>query len=245
MISISINRKKISIALVAIFIVLLVAHLLVILLRYKLMPESPLAERWDQFFNMDREVNFPTYFNSILLFLAAQTFFLLGTSNQNRDDFYTRTYWYFLSAIFLFLSIDEFVRIHEWFVGWMPQIFGVGGTGIFKFAWIIPYGIFVIAFGFYSIRFLLSLKKEYLVKYLIAGAVYVTGALLFEAIGGMVFEQNNDKISFNYLFFFATPEETMEMLALIYLINVNLKNLSISASTDKESSSNPGKSMNR
>jgi hypothetical protein len=227
MISLAINRRKLSIVLVAVFVVLFVAHVVVVLLRYKFMPENHLAERWDQFFDMNREANFPTYFNTILLFMVAQTFFLMGKSSKNKVDFYYRTYWYFLSVIFIFLSIDEFVGIHEWFVGWMPHVFGMGGTGIFKFAWIIPYGIFVIALGFYSIKFLMSLKKEYRVKYLIAGALYISGALVIEAFSGIVFEQNSDIFTFDYILFFSTPEETMEMLSLIYVIDVNLKYLSV------------------
>jgi hypothetical protein len=226
MISLVVNRRKLSIALGAVFVVLLVAHLVAVLLRYKFMPESSLAEKWDHFFNMDQEANFPTYFNTILLFMVAQTFFLMGKSKEGNNDFYFRTYWYFLSVIFVFLSIDELASIHEWFIDLIPHVFGIGGTGIFKFAWIVPYGIFVIALGFYSITFLLSLKKEYQVKYLIAGAVYISGAVIVEAFGGIVFEQNKGIPTFDYILFFVTPEETMEMLPLIYIINLNLKYLS-------------------
>jgi hypothetical protein len=102
----------------------------------------------------------------------------------------------------------------------------MGGTGIFRFGWIIPYGIFVIALGVYSVRFLLSLKKEYLVKYLIAGAVYISGAVVIEAFGGIVFEQNHSVPTFDYILFYVTPEEIMEMLPLIYVIDLNLKYLS-------------------
>src|SRR6267143_3832181 len=147
-ISIVINRRKLSITLGTVFVVLLVAHLVVALLRYRIIPESSLAEKMDQFFNMDREANFPTYFNTILLFMVAQTFFLMGKSNKSNGNFYFRTYWYFLSVIFVFLSLDEAASVHEWLIDLMPHTFGIGGTGIFRFAWIIPYGIFVIALGF-------------------------------------------------------------------------------------------------
>jgi hypothetical protein len=190
------------------------------------MPENPMAAMLDQLFNMDREVNFPTYFNAILLFMVAQTFFLMGKSSKRIEDRYSRTYWYFLTIIFVFLSIDEFVSIHERFIDLLPHVFGIGGTGVLRFAWIIPYGIFVIAFGIYSIPFFLSLEKEYVVKYLIAGAVYISGAMIVEALGGIVFEQNNSIPTFEYILFFVTPEETMEMLPLIYVININLKYLS-------------------
>jgi len=227
MISIIINRRKLSIVLIAIFIVLFVAHGVVTLLRYRLIPESPFAESLDRFFSMDREANFPTYFNTLLLFIAAQTFFLMG-SKRSYIDFYSRTYWYFLSVIFVFLSVDEFVSFHEQLIDLIPQIFGIGGTGLFRFAWIIPYGLFVIGFGSYSIQFLLTLKKEYMVKYLFAGAVYVFGALVMEALGGTVFAQNNNVPTLEYILYYVTPEETLEMLPLIYVIDLNLKYLSSS-----------------
>ncbi len=226
MIDINVNLKKFTLFLVVAFLLLLIAHVIVVFLKYKLMPESNLAERLDQFFDFDREVNFPTYFNTILLFLSAQTFLLIALQNTH-TKFYYKTYWYILSFAFLFLSVDEFVRIHEWFIGWMPQLFGFGGTGILKFAWIIPYGILAILFALYSVKFLLSLEKPFLKGYVICGALYLLGAIGIESIGGMAYEQNEEAITFEYILFYTTIEESLEMLALILLLNYNLKFLMI------------------
>ena len=111
MIDINVNLKKFTRVLVVAFLLLLIAHVIVVFLKYKLMPESNLAERLDQFFDFDREVNFPTYFNTILLFLSAQTFLLIALQNTH-TKFYYKTYWYILSFAFLFVSVDEFIRIH-------------------------------------------------------------------------------------------------------------------------------------
>jgi hypothetical protein len=226
MININVNLKRITQVLVGAFLLLLIAHIAVVFLKYKLMPESNLAERLDQFFDFDREVNFPTYFNTILLFLATQTFLLIALQSTH-VKFYYKTYWYILSFAFLFLSVDEFVRIHEWFIGWMPQLFGLGGTGILKFAWIIPYGILAILFGLYSIKFLLALERPYLKGYLICGALYLLGAIGIESIGGIAYEQNEEAITFEYILFYTTIEESLEMLALILLLNYNLKFLMV------------------
>ena len=216
------NSRKFIKVLLFTFLLLLIAHLTALVLKFKIMPESNFAERLDQFLNFDREVNFPTYYNAILLFLSAQTFLLIAYQNTN-TKFYFKTYWYILSFVFLLLSIDEFVRIHEWFIEWTPRLFGVGGTGILKFAWIIPYGIFVILFGLYSIKFLRSLEKSFQKGYLICSALFVLATIGIESLGGIGYEQNNDSRSFEYLLFYTTLEESMEMLSLILVLHYNLK----------------------
>lgn len=221
MINIHVNPSKFTRILVAIFLVLLVAHLSAVLMKYRLMPESSLAEKADQFFDFDREGNFPTYFNTILLFLSAQTFLWIAFASTS-VKLYFKSYWYVLSFVFLFLSIDEFSRIHEGFNYYMPTLFGLGGTGILKFAWIIPYGILAIAFGLYSLKFLMSLEKKYLFGYIVCGALYLLGAVGFESIEGIIFERNNDTVTFEYIFYLLTVEESLEMLALILLLNYNL-----------------------
>jgi hypothetical protein len=216
------NSRKFIKVLLFTFLVLLIAHLTVLVLKFKIMPESNFVERLDQFLNFDREVNFPTYFNAILLFLSAQTFLLIAYQNTH-TKFYFKTYWYILSVVFLLISIDEFVRIHEWFIEWTPRLLGFGGTGILKFAWIIPYGTLVVLFGLYSIKFLRSLDMVFQKGYLICGVLYILGAIGIESVGGIIYEQNNDSRSFEYLLFYTTVEESLEMLSLILLLHYNLK----------------------
>ena len=36
---------------------------------------------------------------------------------------------------------------------------GIGGEGMFKFAWIIPYGMALVVFSIYSLKFLKSSDK--------------------------------------------------------------------------------------
>ena len=220
-ININLNPRKFSQFLLLIFCLLLIAHLSVVFLKYKIMPGSHLADRLDQFMDFNKEVNFPTYFNSMLLFLSAQTFLLIALCNLH-TKFYYKTYWYILSFIFLFLSIDEYVGIHEWFGGWARQL-GVNGTGILRFTWIVPYGIVVFLFGIYSVKFLLTLEKRFLRGYLICGTLYLLAAIGIESISGILYERNNNATSFEYILYYATIEESLEMLSLILLLNYNLK----------------------
>ena len=193
------------------------------------MPGSHFADRMDQFMDFDNEVNFPTYFNTILLFLSAQTFLLIAFSTLH-SKFYYKSYWYILSFLFLYLSVDEFICIHEWFIGWSQQL-GVNGTGILRYTWIVPYGILVILFVIYSLKFLLTLEKFFLKGYLMCGILYVLGAIGVESVGGMMFEQNNNATGFEYILFYPTIEESLEMLSLILLLNYNLKFLIINKSS--------------
>lgn len=222
MININLNPRRVTRFLLIVFFLFLVAHLAAVLLKYKLMPDSNYAERFDLFWDFDREGNLPTFFNTILLFLSAQTFLLIAISSSH-SKFYFKSYWYVLSVVFLFLSIDEFTGIHEGLIYYVPKFLGVGGTGIWKFAWIIPYGILAILFGLYSIKFLLSLERKFQIGYVISGCLYVIGAVGIEAIGGVIYERNNDSVTFEYIFYLLTLEESLEMLALILLLNYNFK----------------------
>lgn len=222
MIHVNINPRRFTGFLLIVFFLFLVAHLAAVLIKYKLMPESNFAEKLDQFWNFDREGNLPTYFNTVLLFLSAQTFLLIAFLNSH-SKVYFKTYWYVLAIVFLMLSIDEFARIHEGFNYYVPKFLGIGGSGIWKFAWIIPYGILAILFGLYSIKFLLSLDRKFQIGYVVSGSLYVMGAVGIEAVGAIIYERNNDSTTFEYIFFLITLEESLEMLALILLLNYNLK----------------------
>ncbi len=222
MIHVNINPRRFTGFLLIVFFLFLVAHLAAVLLRYKVMPESNFVEKLDQFWNFDQEGNLPTYFNTMLLFLSAQSFLLIAFLGSH-TKLYFKTYWYVLAIVFFLLSIDEFTRIHEGFNYYVPKFLGIGGSGIWKFAWIIPYGILAILFGLYSIKFLLSLERKFQIGYVVSGALYVMGAVGIEAIGGIIYESNSDSTSFEYIFFLLTLEESLEMLALILLLNYNLK----------------------
>ena len=75
-------------------------------------------KHWLDVLNMDRELNLPTLFSTMLLLTAARLLMQLSKASlqESADD------WTLLSRIFMFLAVDEALQIHEililpsWFV---------------------------------------------------------------------------------------------------------------------------------
>jgi hypothetical protein len=69
------------------------------------------------FFHLGKEKNLPTWFSSIQLFFVAYFSFVVA----NKESFIERQsgivknqlFWYIVASCFAFLSLDEFVEIHE------------------------------------------------------------------------------------------------------------------------------------
>ena len=87
-------------------------------------------------------------------------------------------------------------------------------SGYLHFAWIIPALCCLVVLGVYIRRFLFDLPNKTRWLFLIAGAVYVGGAVGMEAIGSNIFVTNWGKKTMAYRLW-ATLEESFEMLGLI------------------------------
>lgn len=109
-------------------------------------------------------------------------FFLLAAIWSNSKDSRFRRHWGMLSLIFLFLSLDETACIHENVDSLISRF--VHTSGIFAYAWVIPGGLFTLAIFLSSLKFLRHLPARTRREFIIAGAIYVSGALGWEMIGG-------------------------------------------------------------
>lgn len=68
-------------------------------------------------FNLDGEANFPTWFSSTLL-ISVSIFSLLVYYSNNIDEksnakTLQKHFWFFFSAVYCFLSLDETAKVHE------------------------------------------------------------------------------------------------------------------------------------
>ncbi|WP_319370801.1 hypothetical protein [uncultured Ilyobacter sp.] len=169
-------------------------------------------------FDFDSENNIPTYFSSfILLFSAILLKIIALFEKKNRNPF--SCYWSFLSVVFLFLSIDEASSIHELFILPLREEFNL--SGIFYYSWIILGIIFVLILLIFYYRFLFDLPKETRNNFIVAGAVYLMGAIVFEMIGGYYIDLNPGKeLVYSVITSF---EESLEMIGIIIFINSLLR----------------------
>jgi hypothetical protein len=163
-------------------------------------------------FNVGAEQTIPAWYSSGLLLLSAALFVLVALMKRQQGE--ARVWhWGGLGAIFLFMSIDEMVSIHEYLTGLRDNL-QVGG--LLYFAWVIPAMGLLAVFGLVYFRFWLGLPAR--TRWLLAasGALYVGGALALEMVGGAIFEQSRDRTTI-YLIV-QSAEELFEMLGVSLLI---------------------------
>lgn len=151
--------------------------------------------------NLDRERSIPTlYAFSALQFSA----FLLGliayTKHQLSQPY--SFHWGLLSAIFLFLALDEGTAIHENLI--TPSV-----------SWVTPYLILLSFFLLGLIPFIKHLPSQTRRLFIISGMVFVGGAAGVEVIGGQYLHNYGGDAPYLIL---VTIEEFMEMLGIVIFI---------------------------
>lgn len=135
-------------------------------------------------FYTDAESNIPTYFNTIILFIPAMLFAIVGAWKYAIQDKF-KFQWIGLSLIFIYLSMDEAAILHEKLINPMRELFNYERFGgIFYFAWVIPGIIAVLLFMLAYLRFFLHLENKYKILFFLSLGLYVGGIIGGEMLSG-------------------------------------------------------------
>jgi hypothetical protein len=130
-----------------------------------------------QFFGLSYEQNLPTWYSSSLLLLCAVCLLLIAL-DKLRQQAEFRYRWLILSLLFFYISLDETATLHED----LSDFFDL--PGIFFYGWVIPAGIFVLVVGLAYLPFVLKLPTHTRRQFILAGSLYVGGALGVELLLG-------------------------------------------------------------
>lgn len=168
-----------------------------------------------RFFHLNFEGNLPAYFSSSLLLLAAMLLGVVTALEKNRASPQVFR-WGVLCAGFLFMAMDEAVSLHEKLIWPVRGLIGSRDLGFFYFSWVIPGIVLVSVLGLYFLRFLLHLPRRTRLQFLLAGTLYVSGALGLELIAGRHVEIHGMDNLTNSLLMAA--EESLEMAGVIVFI---------------------------
>lgn len=165
-------------------------------------------EGWTRLFNLDREYNLPSLFSTGLLGGCALLLRAIGQRAAALGDRWAPS-WRLLGGIFTFLALDEWFSIHEILI--LPDLAKWAGLpGFLKQIWVIPA---VIAVGWGAWRFWpfwRQLPPKLRGRSLLAGCLYVSGALLMEMVGGAYSaDQGQQNLTYALL---TVVEEVAEML---------------------------------
>lgn len=151
--------------------------------------------------SLSYEGNLPSWYASALPLACAGLLAWIAAGEQQ-----DRGRWRVLALGFVAIAVDEAVGFHE-------QLSGIFATsGVLHFDWVIPAGALVLALGLYFLGFLRRLSRETARRFVLAGAVYVGGAVVCELPLGWWTEQYGDE-SFGYALI-DWCEETLEVVGL-------------------------------
>jgi hypothetical protein len=135
-----------------------------------------------------------------------------------------------LAAIFLYLSVDEAASFHEnlGFTGLTATLKSLGDFHGLLSSWVMVGAIFVLIVAVAYLRFLAALPVRTHFLFIIAGALYVGGALGVEILGyRYVFFFGEPNVNFTY-FMFVAIEEGLEMLGVVVFLYALLSHLASS-----------------
>jgi hypothetical protein len=165
-----------------------------------------------QIFDVDEEDTIPTWYSANALLLTSGLLYLISQRKRIDKDPWVR-YWYGLTIGFVFLSMDEIAGFHETV------------NGLAEFSWAIPGGIVAAIVGLLYLRFLWHLPAQTRWLFIIAGAIFVGGAVGVE----MYTDWYEDEDLLNTLAYnlWTAVEEGMEMGSIVLFIHALLQYMNL------------------
>ena len=176
------------------------------------------GERW---FHLGSEATVPTVFSAAMFLFAAIVVWLIAAAVRSDGGRWWR-HWAGLGAVLVFLAIDESTEIHESLIDPLREAWNTSGALFYP--WIVPYMIGVGVLGAVYLGFIRDLAPSTRRRFLLAAAVYVFGAVVLEALGGMLISANDGKATFAYRVA-QTVEETCEMIGILLFVDAALREL--------------------
>ena len=198
----SISLRRVGMVLVWVLVVLTVAGIAAEYSRTLLGSKSTLVD----LFSLTEEKNVPTWWSSFLLATCSIVLGTIAATKTGTAGEFKR-HWAVLAAIFCYLSIDEFVEIHEL----LTAVPGLGNLhGLLYYGWVVPAAFVVLAFALSYLKFLFHLPMTTRIKVALAGALFVGGALGVELILG-AWTETHDEDNFVWAMI-GLVEESMEIM---------------------------------
>ena len=117
-------------------------------------------------------------------------------------------------VLFVFLSVDEFVSIHETLSSNMYHM--LNASGLLFYTWVVLYFVAIVILGLVYLRFMINLPTKTRNLFIFALLLFVSGALGVEMLEGRYVEMYG-RTPFFHLFLI-TLEEILEMVGLVVFI---------------------------
>lgn len=165
-------------------------------------------------FNTGQEATFPTAFSYGVMLLCALLLWLIAAGRRRDGARYVR-HWQGLAVVFVLLSIDEAVSLHEQLMQPSRALLtklSIEADGLLYFAWIVPVGVLLLLLTAVYIPFLRHLPRRTLILFIVSAALFVGGAIGMELPGGYVTSRLGDSAGIKLAL--ETVEELLELLGI-------------------------------
>jgi len=163
-------------------------------------------------FDLGMEYNIPSIYSTLSIWLCAALLWYIYLNKKEGKD-RSAGYWKGLSIIFIFLGFDELASLHEDFSRFGPILWKYAPFLKISRKWVVPFSPVLIFFAVYLFRFYAQLPNNTKRRFLIAGILYVCGALGVEIFGQWYANFHNLPVL--YLDLFAVAEEGLEMTGIV------------------------------
>lgn len=211
---------RVGITLIGVAGALLVLHVITMPIRVAAEPPWGIGtlRLLAQNVDLDAEGGIAAWFSSTLWTLAAALAGAAAWRHRMRTGKVDRG-WAGLAILFLLLSLDETAQLHELAILPLRKRLGLGG--VFYFGWVLAAIPFLAVVAAVYLPWMWRLPRETRASLLLAGAIFVSGAVGMEMIAGPFAEAQEatgkaaSQIGIYHLC--ATLEETLELTGLIIL----------------------------
>ncbi|MFO0660622.1 MAG: hypothetical protein U0165_12440 [Polyangiaceae bacterium] len=163
-------------------------------------------------FSLSYEWNIPTLYSAALLGLCSLTLGLVAhVSRLTKQPYVGR--WRLLSLGFAYIAVDEVLQLHE------HADALVSLNHIFYFDWIVPAGVLLVVLALFYVPFLRWLPSRDRNRFVLAGVIYVGGAVAMEIpLGWWTSHHGQENLGYALI---DAVEESLEMLGLnLFLLSL-------------------------
>lgn len=168
-----------------------------------------------ELFNLEADKNIPIFFYVLLLLIGTlllSTIALIQIQQNSPQKFG----WILLTSIVFAMSIDKAIRLHGYLIQFIQTILGRNDPGMIIYPLVIVLLTIGIAIILQLIKFLRELPANTRKSFIIAGCVFLSGALVLEAIGSSFYDlSGHANLVYDIL---SILEESLEMAGIIAFI---------------------------
>ncbi|GAA4051024.1 hypothetical protein GCM10022409_42230 [Hymenobacter glaciei] len=162
---------------------LLVLDLVSVYLVQVLHTDTSVVRKLVRYFDLNEENTIPAFFSSLLLLLASALLLVIARQAASRKK---ALLWLLLSAVFLFLALDESIAIHEELTYSVNKMYApsTDTNGFLRYSWVVPYLLALTVLTAFYAPFLWQLPTFVRALFVASGCIFVTGAVGMESIEG-------------------------------------------------------------